>query len=49
MCNRCYSDISAVVPTESRPDLNPEESVNDWEYGTQEDWTDVVDEEWQSS
>ena len=48
MCNKCYSDISSSVPTISRADLNPEECVNDWEYGIQEDWGDVEDE-WQSS
>lgn len=49
MCNKCYFDIASAVPTELRPDLNPEESVSDYEEGTQEDWKDVVDEEWQSS
>lgn len=44
MCNKCYSDIAFVVPTESRADLNPEESVEEYEWGTQEDWADVLDE-----
>jgi len=47
MCNKCYDDIYPYVPTISRKDLNADEQV-EYEIGTQEDWADVVDEEWQS-
>jgi hypothetical protein len=44
MCNKCYDDIYPYVPTISRKDLNADEQV-EYEIGTQEDWSDVVDED----
>lgn len=44
MCNKCYQDISYDVPTTSRHDLNPNESVDEDEW-EQMDLFDGVDDE----
>ena len=32
MCNKCYKDVEQYIPTTSRADLNPNESIEDEEY-----------------
>ena len=45
MCNKCYKDVSQDIPTVCRADLNPNESLEAYEEGNQDEWGDCEVEE----